>query len=179
MLIGEIEAGKTTLINALFDKDETARKTQAIEYEGNGMDTPGEYFSHPRLYSALLSSAQDMDTLVYVHRADRDTCRLPPGLLDVYLNKRVIGVITKTDLPDARPDAAEAPAASTRHSRRHLPHLLARRCLDRRAQRVLLAPARQRPSRSVHNMKILISAETVRRPSPAARPFSLPATRCW
>ena len=33
MLIGEIEAGKTTLINALFGKDETARKTQAIEYE--------------------------------------------------------------------------------------------------------------------------------------------------
>lgn len=108
MLIGEIEAGKTTLINALFGKDEVARKTQAIEYEGNGMDTPGEYFSHPRLYSALLCSAQDMDTLVYVHPADRDTCRLPPGLLDVYLNKRVIGVITKTDLPNARPDAAEA-----------------------------------------------------------------------
>ena len=108
MLIGEIEAGKTTLINALFGKDEVARKTQAIEYEGNGMDTPGEYFSHPRLYSALLCSAQDMDTLVYVHPADRDTCRLPPGLLDVYVGKRVIGVITKTDLPEARPDAAEA-----------------------------------------------------------------------
>ena len=64
MLIGEIEAGKTTLLNALFGKDEEARKTQAIEFEGNGMDTPGEYFSHPRLYSALLCSAQDMSTLV-------------------------------------------------------------------------------------------------------------------
>ena len=108
MLIGEIEAGKTTLINALFDKDEIARKTQAIEFEGNGMDTPGEYFCHPRLYSALLCSAQDMDTLVYVHPADRDTCRLPPGLLDVYVGKKVIGVITKTGLPEARPDAAQA-----------------------------------------------------------------------
>ena len=87
MLIGEIEAGKTTLINALFGKDETARKTQAIEYEGNGMDTPCEYFSHPRLYSALLCSAQTMSTLVYVHPADRHTCRLPPGLLDVYAGK--------------------------------------------------------------------------------------------
>ena len=108
MLIGEIEAGKTTLINALFGKDEEARKTQAIEFEGNGMDTPGEYFSHPRLYSALLCSAQDMSTLVYVHPADRDSCRLPPGFLDIYSGKRVIGVITKTDLPDARPDAVEA-----------------------------------------------------------------------
>ncbi len=108
MLIGEIEAGKTTLLNALFGKEETARKTQAIEFEGNGMDTPGEYFCHPRLYAALLCSAQDMSTLVYVHPADRDTCRLPPGLLDVYLGKNVIGVITKTDLPEARPDAVEA-----------------------------------------------------------------------
>lgn len=108
MLIGEIEAGKTTLINALFGKDEVARKTQAIEYEGNGMDTPGEYFSHPRLYSALLCSAQTMSTLVYVHPADRHTCRLPPGLLDVYAGKSVIGVITKTDLPEAQPDEVEA-----------------------------------------------------------------------
>jgi ethanolamine utilization protein EutP len=108
MLIGEIEAGKTTLLNALFDKNEFARKTQAIEFEGNGMDTPGEYFCHPRLYSALLCSAQDMSTLVYVHPANRDTCRLPPGFLDVYAGKKVIGVITKTDLPDARPDAVEA-----------------------------------------------------------------------
>ena len=108
MLIGEIEAGKTTLLNALFGKDEVARKTQAIEFEGNGMDTPGEYFSHPRLYSALLCSAQDMSTLVYVHPADRFSCRLPPGFLNLYAGQQVIGVITKTDLPDARPDAVEA-----------------------------------------------------------------------
>lgn len=107
MLIGEIEAGKTTLINALFDKNEIARKTQAFEFEGNGLDTPGEYFSHPRMYSALLCSAQDMDVLVYVHPADRATCRLPPGLLDVYSGQQVIGVITKTDLPDAQPDVVE------------------------------------------------------------------------
>ena len=108
MLIGEIEAGKTTLLNALFGKDEQARKTQAIEFEGNGMDTPGEYFSHPRLYSALLCSAQDMSTLVYVHPADRLSCRLPPGFLDLYAGQRVIGVITKTDLPEAHPDEVEA-----------------------------------------------------------------------
>ena len=72
------------------------------------MDTPGEYFSHPRLYSALLSSAPDVETLVYVHPADGEQCRLPPGFLEVYAGKRIVGVITKTDLPDARPEAAEA-----------------------------------------------------------------------
>jgi ethanolamine utilization protein EutP len=107
MLIGEIEAGKTTLLNALFDKNQEAMKTQAIEYESTGVDTPGEYFSHPRLYSALLCAAADVETLVYVHAADRLDCRLPPGLLDVYADKKVIGVITKTDLPEARPDVVE------------------------------------------------------------------------
>ena len=108
MLIGDVGAGKTTLINALFGRCEEARKTQAIEYEGCGMDTPGEYFSHPRLYSALLSSAPYVETLVYVHPADGEQCRLPPGFLEVYAGKRIVGVITKTDLPDARPEAAEA-----------------------------------------------------------------------
>ena len=108
MLIGDVGAGKTTLINALFGRCEEARKTQAIEYEGCGMDTPGEYFSHPRLYSALLSSAPDVETLVYVHPADGEQCRLPPGFLEDNARKRIVGVITKTDLPDARPEAAEA-----------------------------------------------------------------------
>ncbi len=107
MLIGDIEAGKSTLLNALFNKNEPARKTQAIEFEGQGLDTPGEYFSHPRLYSALLSMAADVATLVYVHPANCLECRLPPGLLDVYSDKRVIGVVTKTDLADAQPDAVE------------------------------------------------------------------------
>ena len=97
MLIGEIEAGKTTLLNALFSRNGVARKTQALEYEayeccdgfaGCGVDTPGEYFSHPRLYSALLCSAQSMSTLVYVHPADRHTCRLPPGLPGRQLRNR-------------------------------------------------------------------------------------------
>ena len=108
MLIGDVGAGKTTLINAIFGKQEEARKTQAIEYEGCGMDTPGEYFSHPRLYSALLSTAPDVATLVYVHPADCEICRLPPGFLEVYSGKTIIGVITKTDLPGSRPDAVEA-----------------------------------------------------------------------
>ncbi|MEI7611975.1 MAG: EutP/PduV family microcompartment system protein [Betaproteobacteria bacterium] len=106
MLLGDIGAGKTTLINALCGKNETARKTQAVEFEGNGLDTPGEYLSHPRFYSALLCTAQEADTLVYVHSADRDSCRLPPGFMEVYNGKDIVGVITKTDLPDASPEAA-------------------------------------------------------------------------
>ena len=102
MLIGEIGAGKTTLFNHLFGKDEEARKTQVMEFEGDcGIDTPGEYFSHPRLYHALISMATDVERLVYVHPADVFDCRLPHGLLDLYADKTIDAIISKTDLPDA------------------------------------------------------------------------------
>lgn len=106
MLIGQIGAGKTTLLNALVGRSvHEARKTQAIEFDESGaLDTPGEYFSHPRLYHALITSAADVDRLVYVHPANDVTCRLPPGLLDIYSMKTIDAVITKTDMPDA--DAA-------------------------------------------------------------------------
>jgi len=102
MLVGPIGAGKTTLFNKLFGKEEVARKTQAMEFEeGSGIDTPGEYFSHPRLYHALITMAADVDRLVYVHPANVLDCRLPYGLLEVYGRKTVDAIVTKMDLPDA------------------------------------------------------------------------------
>jgi ethanolamine utilization protein EutP len=108
MLLGAVSAGKTTLFNLLFGRGESARKTQAIEFEESGIDTPGEFFSHPRLYHALINTSSDVDVLVYVHSCDSEECRLPPGLLNVYGGKRLIGVITKTDLPDCDPERAES-----------------------------------------------------------------------
>ncbi|MDR2787853.1 MAG: ethanolamine utilization protein EutP [Candidatus Accumulibacter sp.] len=107
VLLGAVEAGKTTLFNALTGKRELALKTQAMDYDQEIVDTPGEFFSHPRLYHALIGAAAEADTLMYVHACDDRECRLPPGLLDVNAGKRVIGVITKIDLPEADPDAAE------------------------------------------------------------------------
>ncbi|MDR0466956.1 MAG: ethanolamine utilization protein EutP [Deltaproteobacteria bacterium] len=107
ILIGPIGAGKSTLFKALFGREEEARKTQTIEFEDGCIDTPGEYFSHPRLYHALLSTAGGVDTLVYVHPGNEPEHRMPPGLLRVYEGKRLVGAITKTDLPDSRPDRIE------------------------------------------------------------------------
>jgi ethanolamine utilization protein EutP len=107
ILVGPIGAGKTTLFKALFGSEEAVRKTQVVEFENGGIDTPGEYFSHPRLYHALLSTFSDVNTLVYVHPSNEPEHRLPPGLLRVYEGKRLAGVITKTDLPDAKPDQIE------------------------------------------------------------------------
>ena len=43
MLIGPSAAGKTTLIQRLIDEEIKYDKTQAVEYIGNFIDTPGEY----------------------------------------------------------------------------------------------------------------------------------------
>ena len=40
-------------------------------------DTPGEYFSHPRWYHALITTLQDVDTLIYIHAANDKQSRLP------------------------------------------------------------------------------------------------------
>lgn len=109
MLAGPIGAGKTTLFNMLFDRPGDAYKTQAVEYEADiGLDTPGEFFSHPRLYRALINTASDVGTLIYVQAADDFECRMPPGLLGIYRDKPVIGVITKTDVAGADPARVEA-----------------------------------------------------------------------
>ncbi|GGY02333.1 EutP/PduV family microcompartment system protein [Paludibacterium paludis] len=108
-LVGPVEAGKSTLFRALHGDDGEVRKTQAVEYDTEGcIDTPGEFFCHPRLHHALINSTADCDLLIYVHPANDMECRLPPGLLDVYAQRRLVTVISKTDLPDARPDAVEA-----------------------------------------------------------------------
>lgn len=107
-LVGGVGAGKTTLFNALRGRKETPRKTQALDFDLCGaMDTPGEFISHPRLYRALITSTDNVDTLVYVHPADEFECRLPPGLLDIHSGKRLVGVISKCDLPAANPDVVE------------------------------------------------------------------------
>ncbi|MCQ7058612.1 ethanolamine utilization acetate kinase EutP [Escherichia coli] len=100
--VGTVGAGKTTLFNALQGNYSLARKTQAVEFNENGdIDTPGEYFSHPRWYHALITTLQDVDTLIYIHAANDQESRLPAGLLDIGASKRQIAVISKTDMPDA------------------------------------------------------------------------------
>lgn len=101
VLVGSIGVGKTSLFNALNGHYELATKTQAVTFDQKGgIDTPGEFFSHPRLYSALISTTTEVDIIIYVHAADDMQCRLPEGLLDVYNNKQIITVITKIDLPN-------------------------------------------------------------------------------
>ena len=63
-------------------------------------DTPGEYFSHPRWYHALVPRLLDVDMLICVHGANDPKVGCLLGLLDIGVSKRQIAVISKTDMPD-------------------------------------------------------------------------------
>lgn len=99
ILVGGVNAGKSTLFNNLLMRDGVANKTQALVYHDvKTVDTPGEYFDNPRLYCALISSMSTINTIIYVHPADNFERKMPPGLFNIY-ESRVIGVISKVDLP--------------------------------------------------------------------------------
>lgn len=99
--MGSVGVGKTSLFNALMGDYELARKTQAVDYNlMGGIDTPGEFFSHPHLYKAMISTTTEAEIIIYVHSAEDQICRLPRGILDIYNNKTIVTVITKVDLPD-------------------------------------------------------------------------------
>ncbi|WP_034455948.1 EutP/PduV family microcompartment system protein [Buttiauxella noackiae] len=102
VFVGTVGAGKTTLFNALQGNYSLARKTQAVEFSDVGnIDTPGEFLSHPRLYSALINTLVDAELLIYVHAANDPQCRIPAGLLDIYPRLTRVAVINKIDLPEA------------------------------------------------------------------------------
>lgn len=108
VLVGSVGAGKTSLFNALNNDYGLAVKTQAVAFDTQGgVDTPGEFFNHPRLYRALISTTTEAEAIIYVHPANDPECKLPSGLLDIYRNKCVITVITKIDLPDVNVPAVK------------------------------------------------------------------------
>ncbi|WP_417518154.1 EutP/PduV family microcompartment system protein [Marinobacter sp.] len=107
VLVGDVGSGKTALTLALLESSDQVLKTQAVEFHpSHVVDTPGEFISRPAYYGALLSTISDISTIVYLQPANSRSFSLPPGLLHVYPGKRVVGVVSKTDLPDADSEAA-------------------------------------------------------------------------
>ncbi len=108
ILIGGVGVGKTSLFNMLLEIKDEPLKTQALVYHNEKtVDTPGEYFDSPRLYSAIIQTMSDIDTIIYMHPANSTERKLPHGLFQIYNSKRLIGVISKTDLPDANINEVE------------------------------------------------------------------------
>ena len=100
MLIGEWRSGKSTLIRILSRSDYRPRKVFAVDHHGDFVNTPSEFLENRRWYPALITASAHCDTLVFVQDSTRTTCQIAPALAAMF-NRKVIGVITKTDLPDA------------------------------------------------------------------------------
>ncbi|WP_429841839.1 EutP/PduV family microcompartment system protein [Brevibacillus sp. FIR094] len=106
MLIGAIEAGKSSLVRALFNDEQPARKTQALEYRDWAIDTPGEYSENPMFYRTLMATSLEAKIIVMVQDATRERNYFPPGFAQGF-PQSCIGVITKMDHPDANVERAE------------------------------------------------------------------------
>lgn len=114
LLAGAPGAGKSTLCRALLREDRPVVKTQSPEYHADmAVDLPGEYLTVPRLRMAFLASAQDAHIVLYLHAANECPPSIPPGLLQATPGLTLLGVVSKTDHPDA----------DLERSRRHLQHL--------------------------------------------------------
>jgi ethanolamine utilization protein EutP len=103
MLAGAVNAGKTTLMRALFHGESPPMKkdkTQSLEYEEHAIDTPGEYTASPFMRGALFATALEADLIVFVQDATTDYIQFPPGFATGF-PRRSVGVVTKIDSPEA------------------------------------------------------------------------------
>lgn len=106
IFMGQHGSGKTTLIEVLKGEKIEYRKTQYIDYGEVFMDTPGEYTEANDLGGALAVYSYEADVVGLVLSATDDFCVFPPACAPI-ANRPVIGIVTKCDEPNARPDLAE------------------------------------------------------------------------
>ncbi len=101
-IIGEVNAGKSALLDKLIAQNTCTGKTQApIFYDGYVIDTPGEFVENRAWNGALLSTIANVKTVVCLQPANAKHFAVPSGLLQVYPNKNIVSVISKIDTNDA------------------------------------------------------------------------------
>ena len=105
MIMGERGAGRRSLARALGQAPVFMPQPLAVEYAGRFIIPPPEFLENRRFYRALITTAADCDSQLFIQDAARRTSAFPPGLARIF-NRHVIGIITKTDLPDASLDRA-------------------------------------------------------------------------
>lgn len=103
MLVGAVSAGKTSLMQAIYDKDLSYHKTQAIDFRDNIIDTPGEYLEQRFRYRSLGITAANTDLIVLVQSCTDLRCVFAPGLSSMFA-KPMIGVVTKIDAARSEKD---------------------------------------------------------------------------
>lgn len=109
MVAGSVDAGKTTLIKALFHDGPVSMKkdkTQSMIYEPNAIDTPGEFTASPFMKGALFSTALEADLILFLQDSTSDFVQFPPGFATGF-PRRSVGVVTKVDSEKANVERAK------------------------------------------------------------------------
>jgi ethanolamine utilization protein EutP len=99
MVIGPVGAGKSTLLKAMNLIHGEVKKTEALTYLGEAIDTPGEMVAIPRFYNALILNSIRARLALFLMDASRPVQL--PSRLALALKAPVVGVITKLDLAGA------------------------------------------------------------------------------
>lgn len=96
MLIGREGCGKTTFIQAAKKMEMNYKKTQALEFYHDMIDTPGEYIENKSYYKALVVTSFECDIIALMQSSIDEECIFPPNFASMF-SKPVIGIITKLD----------------------------------------------------------------------------------
>lgn len=99
-LMGRSEAGKTSLTQALKGEKLHYRKTQYTKMAEDMIDSPGEYAESKYFSMGLACFSFEADVVAMVQSAD-EPYNLFGQCLHTFIQRPLIGVITKTDSPYA------------------------------------------------------------------------------
>lgn len=102
MMLGGIDAGKSTLTDVLLGKDRESKKvkTQALVYDDWIVDTPGEYIENPLFYRTIMATSMEITHVAFVQDSTVDKTIFAPGFSSG-INKLPIGIVTKLDHNEA------------------------------------------------------------------------------
>ncbi len=103
IFMGRTGAGKTTLTQTIRGEAVQYQKTQYIRHEDIVIDTPGEYAETQHLGRALALYSYEADVVGLVADATESYSLYPPNITCM-VNREVIGIVTKIDHPNARPE---------------------------------------------------------------------------
>lgn len=107
ILIGRSECGKTTLTQALRGEKISYHKTQYINYSDIIIDTPGEYIQTKSLGGAIALYSYEADVIGLLQSATESYSLYPP-CVTAMTTRKVIGIVTQIDKPDANIKLAES-----------------------------------------------------------------------
>lgn len=106
ILMGRSGCGKTSLTQALRGDTIVYHKTQYINHFDVIIDTPGEYAENKYLASALALYTYEAQIVGLLLSATEPYSLYSPNITNL-ANREVIGIVTKIDAKNARPDRAE------------------------------------------------------------------------